>query len=180
MYDFIETQFTLTEEEQKFFDYIQWGDFPFYLQEATPGIRFFGHVLMHRNLDETQPVRGIPNSPYCAYAEAIVRRFCSEQNVPIKDILRMTLNCTTYAEGEHNAVHVDHIHFEHWNFILYMNDVPGSTYIFDAQGNIVKEFEPKKNKVIVFKGQPHANKSCGSNEWRFVLVATFTKPAITE
>lgn len=168
----LEIDFDVNQHQQSFLDLVQDSSFPYYFQESTSNIKIFAHGLMSRNKDDL-PVRGNQNSDYSVFAESIFMNFCNQNDIKVKTVLRMAFNCSPHAKHEHNGIHIDHKGFEHWNFLLYLNDCSGDTLLFDKNNNIIKRISPKKNKALVFNSQPHANQPCASDEWRFVFVVTF-------
>ena len=171
----IEKQFDPTPDEQELLDYARSNAFPYYFQTTTENYKGFAHVLMIRN-KQGLPQEGTINSDNFIFFEAIFRRFCSENNIKISTILRASINCTPHSQDKHGDIHIDHQGFEHYNFLLYMNDVDGGlTYFFnDNNDTIIGQVTPKKNKVIVFNGCRHAQGFCANGQYRFLLVFTFT------
>jgi hypothetical protein len=169
----VEKHFELLPEEQSFVDFLMSDKCPYYLQDSGYNKEYvWSHVLMRRN-QNNDPVNGNINSEIYPLAESIFNRFCFENNIVTKVILRAAVNVTGYSPKKHGFIHVDHSKFDHYNFILYLNDVGGNTCIFDKDNNILYEVEPRKNKVIVFDGCPHAQSFCEPDNYRFVLVFTF-------
>jgi hypothetical protein len=170
----IEKEFVLSEPEQLFVDYLMSNDCPYYYQDTDYGNEYmWGHVLMRRDKDSL-PINGSINSQLYEHAEHLFLKFCSDNDITPKHILRAAINATGGSSKPHGVVHVDHTDFEHYNFIMYLNDVGGNTCLFDENKNIVYEVVPAKNKVVVFKGHPHAQAFCKPGDYRFVLVFTFT------
>jgi hypothetical protein len=177
---FYEKIHSLLPEEQQFLDLVFSNNFPFFLQVSEINSSYkdvWGHALMQRhpaNLIED----GVINSGYFQNACDIFLRFCKENDIEVQKILRASINVTGYSSKKHGFIHLDHEDFEHYNFIMYLNNVGGSTYFFDGMNedtaNIVAEVKPETNKVIIFKGQPHAQGYCLEGAYRYVLVFTFT------
>ena len=67
-------------------------------------------------------------------------------------IVRSRADMTTYAGKE--FIHEPHIDldFPHIASIYYVNDSDGDTFMFDNKLNIKTRITPKKNRVVVFKG----------------------------
>ena len=170
----------LLPEEQQFLDLVFGNNFPFFLQASETNSSYkdvWGHVLMKRH-PANLPENGVINSDYFQNALNIFLRFCKENAIEVQKILRAAVNVTGYSSKKHGFVHIDHEDFEHYNFIMYLNNVGGSTYFFDGMdedtANIIAEVTPETNKVIIFKGQPHAQGHCLEGAYRYVLVFTFT------
>ena len=169
----IEKQFDLLPTEQSFVDYLMSDNCPYYLQDSGHNNEYvWAHVMMIRD-QQNKPMSGKINSEIYSAAESIFKRFCAENNIIPKEILRAAVNVTGYSPKKHGFVHVDHSQFDHYNFIMYINDVGGSTCFFDKDENIIHEVYPVKNKVVVFTGCPHAQSFCQPDKYRFVLVFTF-------
>jgi len=173
----IEKQFELTSEEQAFVGFLMGRECPYYLQKAydndKEGNMFvWVHVFMQRD-DQQRPVEGQINSQLYEHAYKIFARFCVENGIAVNTVFRACANATSSAPFKHSQIHVDHDNFEHNNFLLYLNDVGGNTYLFDDNNNITHEITPAKNKAVVFKGCPHAQGFCSQEEYRFVIVFTF-------
>jgi len=169
----IQQSFELNEIERQFMDFVESANFPWYFQQTVNNrFMFFGHTLMNRH-PENKPVTGVVNSQYYSIVENLFTRFCKENNIKINHILRAAFNTTLYDPAEVNEIHVDH-DFEHYNFLLYLNDFEnGCTLIYDKDNNIVERIFPKKYDAVVFGGEPHANEHCGVGQKRMVLVITF-------
>lgn len=171
----IEKQFDVTLEEQSFLDYLMSNECPYFLEQAYPEKSsgyVWAHVLMRRN-KEDKPVIGDINSQLYEYAYEMFKRFCDENNIEVHTVFRACINATGHESAKHAYIHIDHSKFEHHNFIMYLNDVGGSTYLFDDNGKAIEEIVPAKNKVAIFKGCNHAQGFCKEGEYRFVLVITF-------
>ena len=171
----LEKQFDLTEDEQMFVDFLQGSDCPYFIQPSGygKGEYVWAHVLMRRDKDN-RPVEGEINSHLYEHARNIFLRFCSENGIKPDVVLRACVNATGCSSKPHGFIHVDHSQFHHYNFILYMNEVGGNTYMFNEKNSVMYEIQPKKNKVAIFEGQPHAQAFCAPGDYRYVLVFTFT------
>lgn len=173
----IEKHFELTSEEQAFVDFLMGSDCPYFLQKAynnsEEGNMFvWTHALMLRD-DQKRPVEGVINSALYEHAYKIFKRFCDENNIKVSTVFRACVNASSHAPLKHSQIHLDHDSFEHNNFLLYMNEVGGNTYIFNEANDVTHEIVPAKNKVAVFTGRPHAQGFGKQGEYRFVIVFTF-------
>tara|TARA_B100001989_G_scaffold186490_1_gene136024 strand:- start:469 stop:1014 length:546 start_codon:yes stop_codon:yes gene_type:complete len=87
-------------------------------------------------------------------------KFYPEENF----ILRLATNCTLPSRGaQFSLPHVDH-HFPHLNFITYLTNSGGSTFIEGV------EHKPKEDQTILFTGEHYLQ--LPQKERRIVLVAT--------
>ena len=183
MINLIEKQYTPSTTELNFLTNTLYSpNFPWFrnidvegmdnlLGETNNEQYYFSHNLMGR--DPTKTARmGIVNSPHYITCEQIFKNFCRENNIKVKTIFRASLNLTFHAEKLHSAIHVDH-NFEHKNFIMYLSDSFGDTFIFDEKYNLVTSVKPELYKGIVFDGLPHAQGFCKAGDMRQVLVFTF-------
>jgi hypothetical protein len=173
----IEKQFELTPEEQSFLNYLMSNGCPYYIQKAYNNEKennmfVWAHTFMSRD-EQRRPVEGQINSQLYEHIYKIFARFCVENDITINTVFRASVNATSSASFKHSQIHVDHDNFEHNNFLLYLNDVGGNTYLFDDNNNITHEITPAKNKAVVFTGCPHAQGFCKQEEYRFVIVFTF-------
>ena len=171
---FIQKSFELKHEEEEFIKFFLSDSFPWYFQPTTTDrFMFFGHALMKRD-PEHKPVSGLVSSPYYPICENIFIRFCQENNIKIKNILRAAVNMSLYDPAEVNDIHIDH-KFEHYNFLMYLNEFDnGCTLIYDKDLKMTKKIIPKKYDAVVFGGEPHAHEHCAVGQRRLVLVVTFT------
>ena len=99
---------------------------------------YLSHGLRSR-YEEEEPVAGVINSSICEEFEDIFLQICADNGVEVNTIFRSNLNLTTHIPKKYGWVHTDH-EFEHRNFILYLNDFTnGPTYVFDDDGDLIKE-----------------------------------------
>lgn len=171
---FIENHLSLTQEQENFVEFIKSNSFPWFYQRATDNYKFFGHAFMKRNYDPSYIGQGDINSDYYNLAKSIFDKFCTDNNVLYKTILRSSANCALPFAEEYSDIHVDH-EFDHKVFLLYLNDVAnGETCLFDNDKNLIKTIKPEKYKGVIFDGKiNHAIRSCAINQIRLVLVFTF-------
>jgi len=178
-------------ELENFYDvdfepYVLSNNFPFFYQDSTTSKTFpcLAHTLIPRyNLSDPMPV----SSPHWYDFEPIFQKFIKLQNIKLDKICRASINLTTNFMGyKHNEPHIDHT-FPHKNFLYYVNSFDdGNTFIFNKKfdGNntvitdaeILCEIKSTKNKAICFDGlNYHAQGFCKPNQFRCVLVVTFTE-----
>ena len=88
----------------------------------------FSHVLLQRDNPRA-------NSQFYPFFKTILKNFMRDNGLEYKRITRSCLNCTCYFPNYHcGDPHVDYPE-NHYTALLYLNDVVGSTYIFDKQIN---------------------------------------------
>lgn len=169
----LETTFSPNENDKALFDFVQSNSFPWYYQQTTsPKYMGFLHTLLRRNKFE-RPEAGEVNSSFYEPFEAIFKRICLENNIPVTTIFRAAINNNVHYPDKFGDIHVDHT-FPHNNFLLFLNSFSGgSTYLFDLDNNITNEIKAAKYKVVFFSGEKHACGFCAPSENRLVLVFTF-------
>lgn len=169
----IEIDYVPSEASQELINFIFSNQMPWYLQlKEDPIITpFFYHSLMTR-LHTDYPKAGTINSKLYEPCKKMFLEVCEQANIKVEEIYRACLNTTLYYPAEHTGIHVDHT-FPHKNFIMYLDDTDGVTYIFDQNETIKETSNPKKNRAIIFGGELHAQASCKLGETRTVFVVTF-------
>lgn len=129
---------------------------------SDDNVPFFNHVLIHKDTNEI-------TSEYAYFFMSLFYRFCNKHNYLITKFLRMCINITSSCTSK-TKQHLDHEGKEHFQSILYLNDIDGSTDIFTKEG--VCSIIPEKNKFILFDNVLHkANPP--SNNLRKIVVCTF-------
>lgn len=132
---------------------------------------FFCHKLMERSA--TPGIQGVENSKHYPVFEDIFLRWCTDNNYPVRTILRAALNITTYSNAEFSVPHHDH-DFPCNNWIMYLNSVKDApTLLFDDDYNIIDSIPAEKYQAVAFPSILHAHKFAPVNELRFVVVFTF-------
>jgi hypothetical protein len=168
MVNIIENQYYPEQEELDFLNHIQTDQFPWFKGFDSPSIDnrlpMFCHELKKRNSE-------INSSAY-EICERIFRNFCYQNNIKVNTIFRAAINLTIHHEGLHTFIHTDH-NFEHKNFIMYLSESSGDTYIFNDDESLITSIKPKLYKAVVFDGLKHAAGFCKVEEYRYVLVFTF-------
>lgn len=83
----------------------------------------------------------------------IVDIFSKATGSQIKKIYngRIFLSTPHDTDKSHYLPHVD-LNFPHLVVLYYINDADGSTKFFDQNGNVIKEVEPKKGRMVIFDG----------------------------
>jgi hypothetical protein len=122
------------------------------------GDKFFDRLIMvsgSNDLEEHDPLRSV--------AKKAVEKFCKKHGFNLLSIYRTRTNLTFLSKDPRPTMpHVDlRGKFQHYVFILYLNDCDGDTVMFDLKndGNfhtqeelstIKKRFSPKKGAVAMF------------------------------
>jgi hypothetical protein len=176
----------LTTYEQSTIDnVIGSNNFPWFSQDKQTDItdkwpkgmnvcnsHFLNHGLMSRSEDKNKSGTVVDYTVY-KFFHNIFKNWCIENNVTVNLIYRACLNFTFSAPAEHSVPHYDH-DWPHYNWIMYLNTVPGTdTVFFDHEYNLVQEVPCIKNNAIMFERQLHAHRYSKENYRRLVLVFTF-------
>jgi hypothetical protein len=173
--DFLEASCDLTDDQKELIRHAitPGGNFLWLFREATIKFNYFAHILMDRS--ENPLVNGQISSPFFEPFNQIFQNFCKKHNIPVKTILRSSINNNYYYPDKFGDIHVDH-NFPHYNFLLYMNDfTDGPTFLFNEDGtNMIREIKAEKYKAVIFPGVPHAAGFCAPGENRIVMITTFT------
>lgn len=168
--------------------FITSNEFAWFYQHVstTDKFPFLSHTMIPRyNIFTENPTI---NSHYWEVLCPVFYNAIDAINFKLDKICRASCNLTTHIPNVfNNDPHVDH-DFEHYNFIYYFNTVKkGETIIYNEKFDNVNWFkshnnltikkliQPKKNKAVIFDGlNYHSNSFCDVNQWRFVMVVTFT------
>jgi len=139
-----------------------------FVNDANCGI--FAHVLQNASEDINLP--GKINSYFYHNFNQSFQTICREKDIEPLISYRMCINCTTKFQSNLCETHIDH-EFDHYNFIWYMTDTNAATLIYNFDNELIYKSKPKKNRILIFPGYPHAHESpeCGEN--RVVFVCTF-------
>ena len=72
-------------------------------------------------------------------------------------ILKCKANLTTQVskatKDNFSEPHIDILETPHIGMICYMNDSDGDTFFFDKDLNIIKRVQPKRGRVVIFRGE---------------------------
>ena len=170
----IENKNFLTEEELEQIKVLNSDEFPWYF--ANSGYDnydkpFFSHTIISRHPKSEPP---IINSEYYDFYIKIFNRFCDENGIEYKRILRMNLNFSWHFDAEfYSALHQDH-NFPHQLALIYLSGTSGNTVLVDDDMNIQMEITPEVGKVVSFDGEiMHTIRPCDINEHRIICVITY-------
>ena len=172
---YLENHYSLNDEQRKIIEIIESNVFPYFFNHTTTNkFHQFAHTLMDRD-PLLRPITGSINSNFFEKCANMFLEICCQNNIKVNNILRAAINCTYHYSENMGEIHLDHEGFDHYNFIMYLNDFNfGSTYIFDTdRTTLLKECIAEKNKFVIFNGYPHAQGFCAPGQIRKVLVFTF-------
>jgi hypothetical protein len=97
----------------------------------------------------------IENSIHKDIALNILQKFCIKTNLKNVFLLRSKANLITeskkYTKNSYGIPHID-FDINHYVLIYYVNDSDGDTVLFDENKKIYKKISPKKNSVLLFRG----------------------------
>jgi len=163
------------------------NNFPWFYQQVSTSDQypFLSHTLIPRyNLSDNIVV----NSEFWYDISEVFYDTIEQYNIKLDKICRASLNLTNHSSKfVHNDPHIDH-DFPHKNFLFYINNFDnGYTYIFDKKYDgvnmildknlkVKETIKPKKGDIVIFDGlNYHAQGFCNENQWRCVLIVTFTE-----
>jgi len=99
---------------------------------------------------------------------AVVKEIFKHNNESFSTLLRLSVNAVHPKSKVVTTIpHIDHPHTPHSNFIIYLTDAGGSTFVDD------EKFDPKEDDVILFKGEHYHNTPVEKR--RVILVATMVE-----
>lgn len=83
----------------------------------------------------------------------IIDIFSKQAQVQVSEVYTGRIYITTplTTEASHYNPHID-LNFPHTVLLYYVNDADGNTVFFDNSGNIIKEVEPKRGRLVIFDG----------------------------
>jgi hypothetical protein len=173
--DLIENKNFLTDEELEEIKVLETGKFPWYFE--TSGYTNIDNPFFSHNIITRYPKNEFPviNSDYYGFYNNIFGRFCENNDIKYKRILRMNLNFSYHFDSEYySKPHVDH-DFPHKILLMYLNESSGNTVLFnDDKLSIQKEISPELGKVVSFDGMTyHGVRPCKINTHRIVCVVTY-------
>ena len=174
--------------EQDLETFVTSNDFAWFFQHVstTDKFPFLSHTIIPRYDIFSEEMK--INSHYWETLGPVFYTALDKANFKLDKICRASCNLTTHVpNSKQNDPHVDH-EYQHYNFLYYFNTVEqGETIVYNEKFDGVNWFQtseklsvkqkikPSKNKGVIFDGMNyHANNFCKENQWRFVLVVTFT------
>ena len=105
-------------------------------------------------------------SDWLNIANKVLLEIFMANDVKVKSVLRMVVNCTHETDGHTTPLHMDH-NFETNNIVVYLNQ-------FDCGATNVEgeSHKPQEDDIIIFDGFHSIEQPCNGTR-RVVLVATY-------
>ena len=105
-------------------------------------------------------------SDWLNIANKVLLEIFMANNIKVKSVLRMVVNCTHETDGHTTPLHMDH-NFETNNIVVYLNQFEcGAT---NVEG---ESHKPQEDDIIIFDGFHSIEQPCNGTR-RVVLVATY-------
>ncbi len=105
-------------------------------------------------------------SDWLNIANKVLLEIFMANDIKVKSVLRMVVNCTHETDGHTTPLHMDH-NFETNNIVVYLNQFEcGATNVEGESHN------PKEDDIIIFDGFHSIEQPCNGTR-RVVLVATY-------
>ena len=105
-------------------------------------------------------------SDWLNIANKVLLEIFMANEIKVKSVLRMVVNCTHETDGHTTPLHMDH-NFETNNIVVYLNQFEcGATNVEGESHN------PKEDDIIIFDGFHSIEQPCNGTR-RVVLVATY-------
>ena len=105
-------------------------------------------------------------SDWLNIANKVLLEIFMANDVKVKSVLRMVVNCTHETDGHTTPLHMDH-NFETNNIVVYLNQFEcGAT---NVEG---ESHKPQEDDIIIFDGLHSIEQPCNGTR-RVVLVATY-------
>ena len=105
-------------------------------------------------------------SDWLNIANKVLLEIFMANNIKVKSVLRMVVNCTHETDGHTTPLHMDH-NFETNNIVVYLNQFEcGAT---NVEG---ESHKPQEDDIIIFDGFHRIEQPCNGTR-RVVLVATY-------
>ena len=105
-------------------------------------------------------------SDWLNIANKVLLEIFMANDVKVKSVLRMVVNCTHETDGHTTPIHMDH-NFETNNIVVYLNQFEcGAT---NVEG---ESHKPQEDDIIIFDGFHSIEQPCNGTR-RVVLVATY-------
>ena len=105
-------------------------------------------------------------SDWLNIANKVLLEIFMANNIKVKSVLRMVVNCTHETDGHTTPLHMDH-NFETNNIVVYLNQFEcGAT---NVEG---ESHKPQEDDIIIFDGFHSIEQPCNGTR-RVALVATY-------
>ena len=130
---------------------------------ASPA--YYSHTILARPgfEDALMPTQ---QSDWLNIANKVLLEIFMANDIKVKSVLRMVVNCTHETDGHTTPLHMDH-NFETNNIVVYLNQFEcGAT---NVEG---ESHKPQEDDIIIFDGFHSIEQPCNGTR-RVVLVATY-------
>ena len=105
-------------------------------------------------------------SDWLNIANKVLLEIFMANNIKVKSVLRMVVNCTHETDGHTTPLHMDH-NFETNNIVVYLNQFECGAANVEGESH-----KPQEDDIIIFDGFHSIEQPCNGTR-RVVLVATY-------
>ena len=130
---------------------------------ASPA-HYYHTILARPGFEES--LMPTQQSDWLNIANKVLLEIFMANDIKVKSVLRIVVNCTHETDGHTTPLHMDH-NFETNNIVVYLNHFEcGATNVEGDSHN------PKEDDIIIFDGFHSIEQPCNGTR-RVVLVATY-------
>ena len=130
---------------------------------ASPA-HYYHTILARPGFEES--LMPTQQSDWLNIANKVLLEIFMANNIKVKSVLRIVVNCTHETDGHTTPLHMDH-NFETNNIVVYLNQFDcGATNVEGDSHN------PQEDDIIIFDGFHSIEQPCNGTR-RVVLVATY-------
>ena len=130
---------------------------------ASPA-HYYHTILARPGFEES--LMPTQQSDWLNIANKVLLEIFMANDIKVKSVLRIVVNCTHETDGHTTPIHMDH-NFETNNIVVYLNHFEcGATNVEGDSHN------PKEDDIIIFDGFHSIEQPCNGTR-RVVLVATY-------
>jgi len=130
---------------------------------ASPA-HYYHTILARPGFEES--LMPTQQSDWLNIANKVLLEIFMANEIKVKSVLRIVVNCTHETDGHTTPLHMDH-NFETNNIVVYLNHFEcGATNVEGDSHN------PKEDDIIIFDGFHSIEQPCNGTR-RVVLVATY-------
>jgi len=156
----------LTQTYRRFKSDVNSSAFPwsyFHGDGASPA--YYSHTILARPGFE-EALMPTQQSDWLNIANKVLLEIFMANDIKVKSVLRINVNCTHETDGKTTPVHMDH-DFDTKNIVVYLNSFEcGATNVEGESHN------PQEDDIIIFEGLHSIEQPCNGTR-RVVLVATY-------
>jgi len=135
--------------------------------EATPP--YYSHTILARPGFDGM-FMSTQQSEYLVHSNEVLKEIFDHNEIDVKAVLRINVNCTHYTGGTSSPIHRDH-DFPHHNLLIYLSSFQqGCTSVYS--GDVRGVHSPSEDDIIEFRGL-HNMEPPAPGDRRIVLVATY-------